>query len=183
MPAEPWDTHMLLHRNSPHGTRSRCPVSEGRRASPPVPRDAPRRSHSHDPGSGTPVCHAAQRARTAGAHRNLPAVAGTHTVTKQVFNLTVSLGWVQEESRANSWSAYPTKPRSVSISLLFIALMELELSEAAVSRSTVNKVVINVQSCTSTGQGQLSKGQRETQLLTTSHRAGRAAIRQLQSFP
>lgn len=103
-------------------------------------------------------------------------------MAKQVFNLTVSLGWAQEESRANSWSAYPTKPRSVSISLLFIALMELELSEAAVSKSTVNKAVINVQSCTSTGQGQLSKGQSEIQLLTMSHHTVRAAIRQLQSF-
>lgn len=125
----------------------------------------------------------ARWARIAGAHRNIPAVAGTHTMAKQVFNLTVSLGWAQEESRANSWSAYPTKPRSVSISLLFIALMELELSEAAVSKSTVNKAVINVQSCTSTGQGQLSKGQSEIQLLTMSHHAVHAAIRQLQSFP
>lgn len=102
---------------------------------------------------GIPMCPTAWWPQTARAHGNVPVVTGTHTVTKQVFNLTVFLRWEPEKSRVNSWSAYPTKPKSVSIWLLFIAPMELALTEAAVSRSTLNKAVINVQSCTSTRQG------------------------------
>lgn len=60
--------------------------------------------------------------------------------------------------------------------------MVQELAGAAVSRSRLNKAVIKVQSCTSTGRGQLSTGQRETLLLTTSLDITWVVIRQVQSL-
>lgn len=147
------DRHMLLHRNSPHGTRPHHPASEGTLGVTASATQCPgawplmwlRFWHTHVPHSLV--------ATGSQSPWNVPVVTGTHTVTKQAFNLTVFLRREQEESRVNSWSAYPNTPRSVSTWLLFIALMELALTEAAVSRSTLTKAVINVQSCTSTGQG------------------------------